>query len=383
MNFIKISQNRLDKNLHIVCHDVPFPVDYGGVFDLFYKIKALSEQGIGIHLHCFEYGRQRQSELNRYCKTVRYYKRSPVLSAVSFRLPYIVSSRMNSRLMKNLLLDDHPILLEGIHCSFPLIDKRFQGRKMVLRLHNVEYSYYHELIKSTNSLFKKLYYSIESKLLYKYEKRIARKALILPVSEQDLTIYQQVFNPDKIVHLPVFLPYTQILTQEGVGYYCLYHGNLSVAENEKAAIWLLKNVFTELTTPFVIAGKQPSKNLKAAVSHRPHTCLVENPSGEEMQDLVAKAQINIVPSFNKTGIKLKLLNALFNGRHCVVNEAAVTGSSLGAACHVASDGQGMKKIISRIYHQPLKPEDIQRRRFLLEEKYNNANNARQLIRLIW
>ena len=373
----------MDKNLHIVCHDVPFPVDYGGVFDLFYKIKALSEHGVAIHLHCFEYGRPHQAELNRYCKTVRYYRRSTGFSAVSFRLPYIVSSRVNADLMKNLLEDDYPILLEGIHCSFPLIDKRFQGRNIMLRLHNVEYRYYLELIKSTNSIFKKLYYAIESKLLYGYEKRIARKVLILPVSEQDLTVYKKKLNADKIIHLPVFLPYTEILIQEGVGCYCMYHGNLSVAENEMAAIWLLKYVFKELATPFVIAGKNPSKSLKAAVSQRPNTCLVENPSGDEMQDLIAKAQINIIPSFNKTGIKLKLLNALFNGRHCVVNEAAVTGSSLGAACHIASDTQGMKKIISQIYHQPLSHEDIQQRRFLLEEKYNNSKNAQQLIRLIW
>ena len=49
-----------EKHLHIVCLDVPYPVDYGGVFDLFYKIKALSEAGVKIHLHCFEYGRGQQ-----------------------------------------------------------------------------------------------------------------------------------------------------------------------------------------------------------------------------------------------------------------------------------------------------------------------------------
>jgi hypothetical protein len=290
---------------------------------------------------------------------------------------------MHHGLLKNLLEDDYPILLEGIHCSFPLLDKRFHGRKMMLRLHNVEYKYYYELIKSTGSIFKKLYYAIESKLLYKYEKRIAQKAVILPVSEHDLSIYQRVFNADKIIHVPVFLPYTEILTQEGIGCYCLYHGNLSVGENEKAALWLLKSVFKELNAPFVIAGKNPSRRLKAEVSERPSTCLVENPSGDEMQDLIAKAQINIIPSFNKTGIKLKLLNALFNGRHCVVNEEAVTGTSLRDACHIASSAQEMKAIINRIFHQELGEEDIQRRRYLLEEKYNNSNNAQQLIRLIW
>ena len=51
-----------------------------------------------------------------------------------------------------------------------------------------------------------------------------------------------------------------------------------------------------------------------------HTCLVANPSEMEMQDMIAKAQINILPSFNNTGIQIKLLNALFNGRHCLVNK---------------------------------------------------------------
>ena len=32
-----------DKTLHIICHDVPWPADYGGVGGSFYKIKALHE----------------------------------------------------------------------------------------------------------------------------------------------------------------------------------------------------------------------------------------------------------------------------------------------------------------------------------------------------
>jgi hypothetical protein len=64
------------KYLHIVCHDVPYPLDYGGVFDLFCKLKALKEAGVGIYLHCFEYGRGRQPELNKFCEEVYYYHRN-------------------------------------------------------------------------------------------------------------------------------------------------------------------------------------------------------------------------------------------------------------------------------------------------------------------
>jgi hypothetical protein len=53
-----------ERKLHIVCHDVPYPPDYGGVFDLYYTIRNLHEQGIKIHLHCFISDRDEQPVLN-------------------------------------------------------------------------------------------------------------------------------------------------------------------------------------------------------------------------------------------------------------------------------------------------------------------------------
>ncbi|MCX6283192.1 MAG: mannosyltransferase, partial [Bacteroidetes bacterium] len=44
----------MEQHLHIVSFDIPYPPDYGGVIDVYYKIKTLSEAGVKIHLHCFE-----------------------------------------------------------------------------------------------------------------------------------------------------------------------------------------------------------------------------------------------------------------------------------------------------------------------------------------
>ena len=35
-----------EQHLHIITHDVPYPADFGGVVDLFYKIKWLSKIGV-------------------------------------------------------------------------------------------------------------------------------------------------------------------------------------------------------------------------------------------------------------------------------------------------------------------------------------------------
>ena len=63
------------KQLHIVSFDVPFPANYGGVIDVFYKIKSLHQEGVGVILHCFHYGRKKSEELESLCEKVYYYQR--------------------------------------------------------------------------------------------------------------------------------------------------------------------------------------------------------------------------------------------------------------------------------------------------------------------
>lgn len=373
----------MDKHLHIVCMDVPYPADYGGVVDPFHKIRSLHKAGVKIHLHCFEYGRGEQVELNAYCEEVKYYSRREGHKGFSHKLPYIVCSRSNGELLENLLRDDHPILLEGVHCSYLLNDERFSGRQVLLRLHNVEYQYYRQLYYCERSLLKKMYYLHESNLLRQYEKKIADKAMILAMVEKDSEEYRQEFGAKNIHTLPVFLPFEDILSKEGTGCFCLYHGNLSVAENEQAVAWLLKQVFHCVDLPLIVTGKNPSARLSRMVEQHPHACLIPNPSDEEIQDLIAKAQINILPSFNCTGIKMKLLNALFNGRHCVVNRDAVKGTGLEAACHIADNTEELIDIISQLYTKAFTAGEIESRRSLLSGQYNNEKNTRRLIQWIW
>ncbi len=103
----------------------------------------------------FEYGRGEQPVLNDYCSEVSYYGRHEGHKGFSHKLPYIVCSRSNGQLLERLLQDDYPILLEGIHCTYLLNDERFSQRRIILRLHNVEYQYYRQLYHSEKSLWKR------------------------------------------------------------------------------------------------------------------------------------------------------------------------------------------------------------------------------------
>lgn len=370
----------MDKNLHIVCFQPPYPPDFGGLIDVFFKLVALSNAGVKIHLHCFTENDREFSELKKYCTEIHYYPRIKGLRSLSFSLPYIVASRRGPALLQRLQQDSHPILLEGIHCSFLLNDPRFTDRNVLLRLHNVEHIYYRKLLSGTPSLPRRVYYAYESWVLKKYERKIAgRPAMILTMSKDDLAYYRRLLGAANLAWLPAFCGFTKLNSERhNAGSYCIYHGNLSVAENEKAVLWLIRKVFYDLTVPFVVAGKSPSRRLRKQAA-RFGIRLIADPSEEQMQTLIAGASCHVLPSFNATGVKLKLIHALFSGRHCITNTAGVSGSGLEECCHIADTDAEFRRLIQELHPLPLTAREAAEREKILLQIFDPAVNARRIV----
>ncbi|MEI9945226.1 MAG: glycosyltransferase family 4 protein [Chitinophagaceae bacterium] len=219
----------------------------------------------------------------------------------------------------------------------------------------------------------------------KYSHHLPDDCTYACVSQKDIDVLKNEYHLNKVEFLSTFPAWQMVEGEEGQGGFCLYHGNLSVAENEKAAIWLICQVFTKARVPFIIAGKKPSKRLQRIAGLCQHTCLVADPSEKEMNDLVRKAHINVLPCFNKTitGIRLKLLHALFEGRHCIVNEPIVAGTGLEDACHIGNNATAFASIITQLYHLPFTREEIILRKQLLGSTYDNEKNTLKLSQWLW
>jgi glycosyltransferase involved in cell wall biosynthesis len=343
----------------------------------------LYQLGVRIHLHCFEYGRGEQPQLNQYCEEVHYYQREKLVQGIPLPLPYIVSSRINPTLIKNLLKDNYPVLLEGIHCTYYLYHGELSQRKVLVRLHNVEYEYYKQLARSTNNFYKKIYYTLESSLLKKYENNTAKKGKFIAVNEKDKETYQKQFHAKDVVFLPVFLPFNKVESQIGRGNFCLYHGNLSVSENEKAARWLLEHIVKPLTNfNFIFAGKNPSEELIKECLKNNNVQLIQNPSHNKMQELIRNAHIHLLPSFNATGIKIKMLNALFNGRFVITNKVSLEGTGLEILCCIEETPIGYKNRISELFAIDFNENEMNKRKLILENLYDNEKNGKRLMQII-
>jgi len=373
----------MEQHLHIVSFDVPFPPNYGGVIDVFYKIKALSEKGIRVHLHCFTYSRQPAPELEELCYRVYYYPRSTGWKANLSLKPYIVFSRRSPAMLEILKRDEYPVIFEGLHTCYYLSSGDLRGRQLIYRESNIEHQYYRHLSKAAAGTSKSFYFYIESLRLQLFQRVLKHASLILTVSEDDNRYLQQKF-PKSIVRLvPSFHREDEVDILPGRGSYALYHGKLSVPENEQAAIYLAEKVWTKEMPPLVIAGMDPGENLFSTAATKSNVTITANPNEAEMARLVRNAHLHIMVTFQPTGLKLKLLKALYNGRFCLVNPQMLAGTSLHTLCHVATTPEEIRSKVMHLSDVEFTPEMIEQRvRTLNASGYSNEKNCKTLLELL-
>lgn len=371
----------INRILNIISFNVPYPPNYGGIIDVFYKIESLSKCGVQIHLHCFDYGRGTQKELEKLCSKVYYYKRKTGLLKSKSKVPYIINSRSNSELLDNLVANDYPILFEGLHTTYFLNNEKLANRIKIVRTHNVEHNYYKYLALQEKNYLKRLYFLNAAKKLKKYEPVLNAAAHIASISPNDFNYFSELYK--NTFWLPPFHPDEELDVALGTGNYALYHGNLSVPENIKAVLFLINIFSNNKDISLIIAGKNPDKSIVKSTQGSKNIKIVPNPSEKEMIDLITEAQVHLLPTFQPTGIKLKLIASLFKGRHCIVNNEMVMGTGLEKLCHIANSDQEFLNKTTKLMQLPFESQDLILRKEILSKKFHNSRNAELLISKIF
>ena len=254
-----------DVHLHIVSFQVPYPPSYGGVIDVYYKLKALKEAGCRITLHTYRYRLPEAPELKEVADEVYYYKRETGIASQFSYKPYIVYSRRNPLLLQRLCSDTDPILFEGLHNCYFLNHPALGNRIKIVRAHNVEHHYYMKLGKAAFPKANSFYFFLEALKLKRYEPVLRHASALLPITEEEQSYFQQHYPEIPAYIVPCFFDasamdnnYAETMVQTRP--YMLYHGNLSVDENIHAATFILTKVLPLLSEKqeLIIAGKDPA-----------------------------------------------------------------------------------------------------------------------------
>lgn len=365
--------------LHVIALNIPWPANYGGVIDIYYKLLALKKVGVEIILHCFEYDRPQAQPLNAICHKVYYYPRTTGWKANCSLLPYNVYGRKDPLLLQRLQQDEYPILFEGLHSCYYLNHPSLRHRYKIFRACNIEHHYYHAIGFAERNLVKKIFYHLEAFRFARFERVVRHASLLLAVSQAETDYLRRQYPDKEVQFIPCFHENDAVTSQIGCSNFILYHGKLSVKENEEAALYMIKHIFSQVPYRCIIAGMDPSKALHQAAEPHSNITIEPNPSTERMQELMQTAQINMLFTFQGTGLKLKLLNSLFSGRHAIVNPIMLIGSGLDSLCHIAHSPKEAIDFCHSLMQTPFTQEEVDRRNALLFPAFSNQAQAELLV----
>lgn len=368
----------MNNSIHIVSFDYPYPPDYGGIIDVFYKMKALHENGININLHYFAEEEKKHSELDKICNNIFYYPKTSIISTQFLsKLPMRMLLRSNKNILNNLLKDDAPILFEGLHSSYIAKAPELANRKKFLRCHNAEAEYAKNISKVESNYLKRKIFDIEAKRTAAFEKDLSHFTGLFVLSEKDKLYFDN--SNENVKLLPIFHQDSGIDVQEGLGDYILFHGNLSVNENIDTARWIAREIAPQFWDfNFVVAGKNPSQKLQNEINDQNIEC-IPNPSKDKMGELVKNSQIILLKTAVPSGIKLKLIDSLSKGRHIISDENTILSSGLENLVHIAEGNQAVKIEIRKLMHVEVNDSNINLRIKLFNQILDNKQNIQKLI----
>ena len=373
----------MSKSIHIIAFDVPYPPNYGGIVDVFYKLKTLHKLGAKITYHCFYYkgNNEPSSELEQYCDTIYYYPRKNNIRKLFFsKSPFVVASRDSKLVLENLLKDKAPILFDGIQTCHFLAHPSLKNRVKICRANNIEHKYYRGLANWETNKLKQYYYNWEAKKLEKFERQFSHADAILSVAKMDIPHFSQ---HAPTYHVPPFFnqkPSKQL--SNNIDPFCLFQGNLSVTENIESAIFIIEKIAPLSNHKIVIAGKNPTQRVIDMAQAQSNLELISNPPQIEMERLIHTAQVNLLLTFQQTGIKLKLLHALESGKHIIINKFMDDSGIFAEMCTVENQPKSITDRINELMVTPFSEAIKNNRDQVFSKYYDNEKNGLKILELI-
>lgn len=371
----------MKKKLHLISFDAPFPPKYGGVIDVFYKIKALYELNIAIILHIFyQKDLKKENELEKYCLEVHYYKRKNNFISLLSLHPFRIRSRTSKSLVEILKKDNNiPVLYEGLH-SCASIDQMNFKTNLFLRAHNIEHNYFFGLAKSERNLLKKLFFYSEAFKLKLFEKKV-KNITIFSISELEQEYFSSAYKKSYYIpafHNEIFTEFFPVRNKK----YALWHGDLRISDNIKSVFYLI-NIYRESSIQLKIASSTLHKGILNEISRISNIEFIDlRRKNIILENLIRDAHINVLYTFQDTGIKLKLLNALYKGKFVLGNDLLVKKTGLASVCKIANSKKEFLEITKELMQSDFSLEDQNIRKKVLK-LFSTETSAKKMVSIIF
>ena len=155
---------------------------------------------------------------------------------------------------------------------------------------------------------------------------------------------------------------------------------MRISDNCKAALFTIA-VFSKLKHKLVLASSFEKEEIIKEVEKYEHITFDNLQREDQLENLLQTAHIHSMVTYQKTGIKLKLLNALYKGKFVIGNTKILEDTGLEEACYLANTKQEFRKHIETLLLKDFEEEDLALRIRVLE-KFNPLESAKKIAALL-
>lgn len=291
-------------------------------------------------------------------------------------------SRKFERMLGNLLQKQtfDVIIIESLFMA-PYIDviRNNSNALLVLRQHNVEHLIWQTLADTAHHPLKKWYLNLLAKRLLKFEQQQLNKVdLITTVTEDDATVFREMGCIKPIKPFPL-----GIMIARGNKPHAapeipsVFHiGSMEWLPNQEAVRWFIEEVWQVASSQypslsFYVAGRGMPESFKKLEGGNLHMIGEVDDAAEFMQ----QKQIMIVPLFSGSGIRVKILEAMAQGKAIISTTLGAQGIAYEKGKHllIADNSQEFIKAIDLLVMNPQLAGALgDNARQLIDQQYDNT-----------
>jgi glycosyltransferase involved in cell wall biosynthesis len=344
----------------VVANDFPYPLHHGSVIDTWGHVKTLKTLGYKVDLIATVKTippDEHIQAVRKWVDDLMVVERERGWRAAAAVSPFQVRSRAGLRTVP-LSRQYAAVVLEAEHVAPVLENPGLCARKRILRLHNDESRFFHEMGRSARSLFHKAFYRAEAlkfKMLSPAVISGCDALWFISRHEMEEHLRKCPQHAEKSVFVPPAVDCEAMRTQTLDGRTALFLGTLGFANNARAVEWYISHVHPALCDiegyGFIAGGNTAGSSnlaLRRISSLHPNISIRENPKNTE--SLYKEAAVFVNPLFRGAGLKLKVVDAIQAGVPIVSTSSGIQGSGLIAGKHllVADSAQSFADCIRKV-----------------------------------
>jgi polysaccharide biosynthesis protein PslH len=256
------------------------------------------------------------------------YLLSPTLNMYRNRSVYLRQKVRQMAADADLILVDHLEMAQYVPVDF--------NKPVVLHQHNAEYVMWEAYSKVMGNPVKKAILSAEAGRIRKAERAACLRASLVLASPNDQQKLAAIGVPSAKMRTTYHLGDDSLLAEPDMAFsdtqpLLLSLGTLSWQANAEGLVWFLEKVWPKLrathpTLKAQFAGKAPTPELQAAVAASQGVDLLG--FVPDAAPLYARSRVFIAPLRFGSGIKVKVVGAMYRGIPCVTTSTGIEG--LGA-----------------------------------------------------